>query len=234
MKVLVERLRAKENDVGLNSWDDYQRLIKMAFYPRKYLLAPGVSGADVNRLHTRVRLAKRFQGISVEGYSPKTILGYDGLFQAFLTHSALETFIKFRGPVKDDKLDALSTLMTQYGGREVLQGCFQKDKNGTLYNFLHKRVNHRLKDRLRRCRSEETDNVGYLSACIRHIFAHGELSANADNVNPMHLHSLCLSVSDFLLDLIDTEFTKKVDACYERIRAEEAKSDDNANGGSRE
>ncbi len=76
--------------------------------------------------------------------------------------------------------------------------------------------------------------MSYLSASIRHIFLHGDLSAGAAGLRSTNLHPLCMSVSDFVLDFIDAEFTKKVDACYERIHAEETKSGVSTNGGAPE
>lgn len=115
--------------------------------------------------------------------------------------------------------------MAEHGGEEILQGCFGNDRKDLLYGFMHGRVNRPLQDRLRRCKSGESANVSYLSASIRHIFAHGDLSAGANGLRSSNLQPLCISVSDFLLNFIDVEFAKKVDACHERIRAEEAKTE---------
>ncbi len=207
----------------------------MKFFPKKYLYAkPSIGGGHVVRLNARVRLAKSFRGLDTEGYTDATVRGYDGLVQVFLAHSALENFIKFSGLVDEKessvkKLDCLSDLMAEHGGAEALKGCFQKDKKNLLYDFVHGRVSPRLQDRLRRCKSGESANMSYLSASIRHVFLHGDLSAGAAGLRSTNLHPLCMSVSDFVLRFIDAEFTKKVDACYKRIRAEEAKSDDSTN-----
>lgn len=210
----------------------------MKFFPKKYLYAKlSIGGGHVVRLNARVRLARSFRGLDTEGYTDATVRGYDGLVQVFLAHSALENFIKFSGLVDEGEetrvkgLDCLSDLMTEHGGAEALKGCLQKDRNDLLYNFVHKRVNRPLQDRLRRCKSGESANMSYLSASIRHIFVHGDLSAGAAGLKSTNLHPLCMSVSDFVLGFIDAEFTKKVDACYKRIRAEEAKSEDSTNSG---
>ena len=83
----------------------------------------------------------------------------------------------------------------------------------------HNQYLYRLKTRLHVCKCGEIANVAHLSASIRHIFAHGDLSANANGIRSPTLYPLCASVSVFLLDFIDAEFTQKIDDCYARIQA---------------
>jgi hypothetical protein len=58
---------------------------------------------DIIRFASRVRLAKNFKGIHLEGYSQETNDGYDAFFLVFLTHSALERFLE----INSLELDAL-------------------------------------------------------------------------------------------------------------------------------
>jgi hypothetical protein len=54
--------------------------------------------------------------------------------------------------------------------------------------------------------------VAAVSAAIRHVFAHGVLTANANDMNPRAAHEIGTAVANFLFNLMDDEFTKTVEA----------------------
>ena len=180
-------------------------------------------GGDINRLNARVRLAKDFQAMTLEGYSEEATLGYTGYLQVFLTHSALERFMEIYG-IKH--VSGLSDLLTPYSPENTVNEFFKHDKGNKFYDALCKYIDNRgkkIEEGLTMCKCGESTNVAYLSAAVRHIFAHGHLAANANGVNPKNANKACLSVSDFLLRFMDVEFTRKIDDCYERIRSKGAK-----------
>jgi hypothetical protein len=45
---------------------------------------------------------------------------------------------------------------------------------------------------------------------VRHIFAHGHLAANSYGINPNHVAAACGTISDFLLDFMDSDFTSRM------------------------
>jgi hypothetical protein len=53
-------------------------------------------------------------------------------------------------------------------------------------------------------------NSSYLASAIRHIFAHGKLTPHANTSKPRNVVKICNAISDFLLLLMDTEFSNKV------------------------
>lgn len=119
--------------------------------------------------------------------------------------------------------DDLVPQMEPYGPFKVAEEFFERDKNGKLCDFLIEKIDRRkLEDGFVKCKNGESGNVARISAAIRHIFAHGHLSAHANGASPRDVHASCMSISDFLLSFMDAEFTKKIDACYERISAKEA------------
>lgn len=208
--------------MGLESFKRYQDLCKRNHFPQRIGFGPEatgdkVVGGDINRLNARVRLAKDFQTMTLDGYSEEATLGYSGYLQVFLTHSALEQFMEIYGIKHVSGLSDL--LVYPYGPEKVVKEFFDFDKDDKLYNFLCERTGKTIKEGLTVCKRGESTNVAYISAAVRHIFAHGHLTANVNGVNPRKIHASCISVSDFLLRFMDAEFTKKIDACYERIRA---------------
>ncbi len=206
--------------MGLESFKRYQDLNKRDYFPKRIGFGPEVKGGDIIRLNSRVRLAKDFQGIILDDYTEETTLGYNGFLQVFLTHSALERFMEINSC---KSFDELFSFMEPYGPDAVVEKFFERDKQGKLCNFLVEKIDSKkLQNGFVECKKGESANVAHVSAAIRHIFAHGHLSPNVNRASPRDIHASCWSISDFLLRFMDAEFTKKIDACYERIRAKEA------------
>ena len=169
------------------------------------------SESDVPRWNARIKLARNFRGLKIVSCSDRTLKGYNALFQVFLTHSALERYMS----IIDVSEDNLEPLLQPYNPVKAIEDFFGHDQKGKLFDFLHKRVNPRLKARLTACREGRCCNVASLSASVRHIFAHGHLTANSYGINPNHVASACGTVSDFLLDFMENDFTMRI-VEYER------------------
>jgi hypothetical protein len=75
---------------------------------------------------------------------------------------------------------------------------------------MHERLNPKLKVQLKRIYDENECKIAYLSASIRHIFAHGHLTAHANGINPRKVYKLCTRLSNFIVDFMDAEFTNKI------------------------
>jgi hypothetical protein len=191
----------------------FHQLLKLDPNPSSIGFGSKVRAGDIIRFASRVRLAKNFKGINLEGYSQETNYGYNAFFSVFLTHSALERFVE----INTLDLDALDSLMAPYNPEKVIQKFVEKDKKGLLYDFLDDKINKKLKVKLNDCRNYKSTNVAYVSASIRHIFAHGHLCAHSNGVNPKNVHSICASISDFLLTFMDAEFAKKIDESYSKL-----------------
>jgi hypothetical protein len=197
----------------LQGFAKYQQLLNLEHSPSEIGFGLNVRAGDINRFASRFRLARGFRGINLEGYSQETIVGYNAFFQVFLTHSALERFLQ----INSLELDELDSLIAPYNPEKVIQEFFEKDKNALLYNFLYERVNNKLKGKLNQCQSCSSTNAAYISASIRHIFAHGHLCAHSNCMNPKNVNSICISISDFILNFMDTEFTKKIEDYYNKV-----------------
>ncbi len=203
--------------MGLESFKRYQDLNKIGYFPTRIGFPSKVKGGDINRLNARIRLAKDCGGMKLESYDEETVVGYDGFLQVFLTHSALERFMEINS-LKN--YDELFRLMAPYGPEKVVEEFFEGDSKDKLYDFLLEKIySNKLKEGFSKCKRGESANVACISAAVRNIFAHGHLSAHANGVTPRKIYASCRSVSDFLLRFMDAEFTRKIDTCYERIRA---------------
>lgn len=197
----------------LQGFAKFHQLLKLDANLSSIGFASKVRVGDINRFASRVKLAKNFKRINLEGYSQETNYAYDAFLLVFFTHSALERFIE----INSLDLDALGSLMAPYNPEKVIQKFIEKDKKGLLYNFIDSRIHQKLKVKLSECRNYKSTNVAYVSASIRHIFAHGHLCAHSNGVNPKNVYSICTSISDFLLTFMDAEFAKKIEDHYSKV-----------------
>jgi hypothetical protein len=187
--------------MSLKGLEEYYKLYLLGHTPQQMGFA-GKEG-DISRLNARVRLARSFRGLRLDGYTDATALGYDAFFQVFLTHSALERYMDLVGM----GLDGLGSDFHKHGSGEIVETFFKEDSTGKLFDFLHAKVNSRLKLKLSACKDGTSTNVGEISAAIRHIFAHGYLTANVNRQNPRAGYRACKAISDFLLNFIDDRFS---------------------------
>ena len=76
--------------------------------------------------------------------------------------------------------------------------------------------NPKLKVRLRTFQNKESNNLLVVAAAVRHTFAHGKLAANTNDVDPIKVAAICNLLSDFMFEMMDVEFEKKIMAFYEQ------------------
>jgi len=195
--------------MGLTSFSTFQALLKNDHSSKNIGFHRG--SGHVNVFANRMRVARSFRGIQIDGYTDDTIIGYNDFFQVFLTHGALEIYAQLIGA--DPAYGPLiADSFQRYAPEPVIQTLIRNDPDGRLCTFIVSKLNAKtLKEIVRACQCGESTNVAGLSAAIRHIFAHGELTAHANRVNPRRAHGICLAISDFLLDFMDREFTRQID-----------------------
>lgn len=205
--------------MGLERFARFQELRRQGHDSRR--MGFKVKTGEINIFSNRMRLARSFKGIILDGYSDNSVAGYNAFIQVVLTHSALECFMGVQGLNRDPRtgkvsspqFDKLTDLMAPHEPHHVIALFNSKDKDGKLYDFLHSHLDSdRLKANLASCRDGSLPNVSYISASVRHMFAHGHLTANANGINPHDVNAICQSTSDFLIKFMDHEFTKVVDA----------------------
>lgn len=194
--------------MGFSSFRDFQHLQSILYVPKRIGFPTKVTAGDINRLNARVHLAKSFKTIEVTNLGPDSTLGYEVFFRVFLTHSALERFLAVFGY----KLQSLESSLAQFGAAELLATVQKFDKNRKLYSFLVERVNKDLAKQLAAFYDGSSSNFAHVSASIRHIFAHGHLSAQANGIRPKSIAAICNPLSHNLLRFMDVEFTNRIQA----------------------
>jgi len=199
--------------MGLTSFKTFHSL-PQRFKPQTIGFACEKPGT-INRLSARMGLAKSFRGIQLEGYKERTVRGYNALFRVFLTHSALECFCDVYGySTKWPKMgEHLAPVIAPYGPALVMRIFRENDRDAKFYTFLQEHLTAKtLRKNLKDCKEGRSENVITVSAAIRHVFAHGVLTANANDMNPGAAHEIGTALADFLFSVMDAEFTKTITA----------------------
>jgi len=184
----------------------FMRLIKNGHE----LAGMGLHGTqgDVLRMTNRLRLVKSFRGLKLEGLTPRTTKGYDALMLVFLTHSALELYLRITR-LKPVEIELAH--QSRQSARLIAEVFDSDDRGGKLFDFLIARLDDpRLKGKLTACREKKCCNVHVLSSAIRHIFVHGHLTASPHHVRPERVHRICQKVSEFLVRFMDDDFYRRM------------------------
>lgn len=161
------------------------------------------------RFANRLRLAACFGGLELKGFTDETASGYDALTQVFFTWSAFERYADLandRPPFRE---------LFKHHGRarfvELAAACRAQDPEGKLPEFLIQQALLPVHEtHLARYRDGDPYAVLTLAACIRHIFAHGHLTANPYRLPAAHLVVICCALHDFLLTFMRSDFLRRV------------------------
>ena len=166
-----------------------------------------VNTDEVYRFTNRFRVARAFLGIKLDDYAPNTIIGYDSLFKVFLAYSAFELFLKMVGQTQS----TIMGMLTPYNPAKHIAFVLKNDKGRKFYTFVYRhldRPNH--KQNLADIYNGISQNITYVASSIRHIFAHGHLSAHANQCDPLAVKEICDKIFDFHMKVMDDEFSKVV------------------------
>ncbi len=148
-------------------------------------------------------------GIKLDRYNNDTISGYDSLFKTFLAYSAFELFLELIG----QEQKTLLGLLTPHDPAKQIKMVVTKDKGRHFYSFLHKHLDRpNAKKQLSNVYNGNSQNITYIASSIRHIFAHGHLSAHANKCQPVTVNEICDITFRFHMKVMDDEFSRIVSA----------------------
>jgi hypothetical protein len=122
-----------------------------------------------------------------------------------LTWSAFEQFLL----VISTQQKELDDLMSAYDAAALLAAVRIADTNDAFCEFLHTKVNASHKKRLDDYKSGTLRNPTFFASAVRHIFAHGHLGAYADAARPTQIKRVSFLLCDFLMHVMDAEFSKR-------------------------
>jgi hypothetical protein len=167
-----------------------------------------VTRDDISRFATRYRVAKSFRGVLLEDFTQETIDGYTALFRLFLAWSAFEQLLELVG--LQQRHEDTKKLFDTYDAPSLCQKLKSHDKDDTFFSFIQSQTNKVHHAEIEKHFKNQELNSSYLASAIRHIFAHGKLTPNANRSRPKKVVAMCDEITDFLLFIIDAEFSKGI------------------------
>lgn len=173
-----------------------------------YKLKAGTKIGDLNRFAARYSLAEDFKGIIINNSTPDTMLGYEALMRSLFVWSASEAYHKvLPGTAGKYKYLIFSTSEKSKLRNEL----YAIGPNLiTFYTFVKDNCINPQKSEIEDFLAGNDFNPMYLLASIRHVFSHGELSANVKGVSPNSINQITIILKRVILDNIDTRFTALV------------------------
>jgi len=165
---------------------------------------------DFYRFANRFRLATSFQGMNLEGFTPETTDGYSALTRVFFTWSAFEGYTE----LADDQAPPYRTLFAHHPRhhiRDLAKFCREQDPKNLLGEFLkeYSQSGYQVTF-LEKFRDGNDLAVLTHAACIRHIFAHGRLTAHPNGLPVENMTSICDALSSFITDFIRSDFDRRM------------------------
>ena len=189
-------------------------------------IAPlGFSGSkfDFYRFANRLRLATAFESLTLAGFSAETASGYAALTRVFFTWSAFERYAELgndRPPFRN-----LFRYHPRHHIHELAARCRALDPHHKLSDFL---VSQSLlpihETHLQRFCDGHDFSVLTLAASIRHIFAHGILTAHPNGLDSASLTDLCQALGNFLIHFVRSDFARRL-ALAERLAQDSRQPD---------
>jgi hypothetical protein len=162
--------------------------------------------AALNRFAARYRVARSFEGITLEGFAPRTVSGYASLFRLFLTWSAFEQYLKALQWKQAD----CTRLITRYVTSDVIAQIRTIDSQNRFYHLVISKANKDHVVELEKYLRKKPFNPSYLASSVRHVFAHGMLTPNANRATPDAVTQICDILSKAHLSATGDDFRRRV------------------------
>lgn len=185
-------------------WADCDALLAGFVSPRAFGFA--CAAGSLNRFRSRYRLAKSFQKIGLDGYTTSTTEGYSALFRTFLAWSAFEQFLHTIG-LEQRHCDSI---LTGHAPADVAKKLLAVPDHEGFLKFIRGRVNATHQAQLDSLLAGAPCNITYVASGIRHVFAHGILSAHAGSLTAEPAKAVSDIVCDFLFRVMDAEFAARI------------------------
>lgn len=199
------------DDLTLKGYKEFCAIRELQVKPR-HLGLNGKTG-DVNRLNARVKMAKSFTGMQLEGYKESTVDAYTSMFRVFLSFTAFEVF----GYLKGHQPYQFMEYYPRHPWDEVSATIRNCDPGWTFTHSLMEMIGEGgNRWALQQFKDGKFSNPMNYAQAIRNAFAHGHLTAHAGGADPDKVKVVCDALSTLLIGILDTEFSAIIMPRYER------------------
>lgn len=181
-----------------------------------YLIPPQFPNpTETYRFGARYRAAKAYKGAQFEAYSDgATARGYSSLLALVLAFSAFEYFYKEVLRLDVPGINKLfreehSVRMLQY--QNEFGFIVRSAESDLLFRTIRSHLNHRLQVSIDEMLSGKDVNLIRVLAALRHAFVHGHLTPGIAKLPASVVTDLCRFGYVFLMDMMDQEFTRRIE-----------------------
>ena len=171
--------------------------------------------AVLYRVAARYRLSRSFSGVELQHYGFETTEGYSGLFHLFLAWSAFEPYYKALGLTAKTR----DTWFAKYAPPDADAHIRALDPQSCFFNLILNKVRDDVEEHVAAYVKNQPYGLTYLPAAVRHVFAHGILTPNANKARPTDVALLTHYLAGILLDGIASDFEARVAALPPRDSA---------------
>lgn len=196
-----------------SEWSKFCKTIKsnIGFSYYSSNMKANLSIGDINRFAARYSVAVDFNGVDIMNSTRETRLGYESLMRALLSWSTLETYFSIFLVSSSDVYTCFT--FTQNEKSNIRSKLYSIGSDTIVfYTFIASNCNPRHKKNTNDFMANNDFNPLMLLSAIRHVFGHGDLSANVNNVNPESINKIVNILKKEIMTKIDTSFSSLVQA----------------------
>lgn len=163
---------------------------------------------DFYRFVNRLRLATNFKGVEIEGYHDTTEESYGALHKLFLSWSAFEMYCH----LCDSPYHAMFFNYPKRHTHALANDYWDLDQDGILIDFLIERSSMHGQDYFLK-QFDDGNNLRAITvaACIRHIYAHGHLTAHPQGLSAEVTQSICELFGKFIRVFVRSDFERRLE-----------------------
>lgn len=159
------------------------------------------------RFANRLRLASNFEGLVIRDYDQETTDAYGSLTKLFLTWSTFEMYCG----LCDQPYHSMFRYDPKRFTHDLANDYWDYDRDGILIDFLIERSELHGQDHFLK---QFADGNNYraitVAACMRHIYAHGHLTAHPQGLSAEATSKICTLFTHFIGRFIREDFKRRL------------------------
>ena len=159
------------------------------------------------RFVNRYRLAVNFQGVIIHDFEKDTADTYGDIHKLFLMWSTFEMYCE----LCDQPYHAIFRSYPKFKIHTLANAYKELDSQDFLIDFLIRRSNvHGQDEFMNQFKNGNNLRVITIAACIRHIYAHGHLTAHPQGMTAEATSAICKLFTSFISNFIINDFQTRL------------------------
>ena len=159
------------------------------------------------RFVNRYRLAVNFRGVVIDDYGQDTADTYGVIHKLFLMWSTFEMYCH----LCDKPYHKMFLSYPKHKTHTLAREYRELDSDGVLIDFLIRRSSvHGQDEFMSQFKDGNNLRVITIAACIRHIYAHGHLTAHPQGMTAESTSAICKLFTSFISNFIINDFQTRL------------------------